>query len=145
MLWDAIPNKELILSVLSYCMFVASLCAALSYQIRDKYNQLLEHPTLSIREHQRLALTISIRIQRVTLFTIFGVIVAVCLATSKIFNYFPNFSDIYFRVVSTGLIIQIVLFILVLLSFREIEQFKTKLESRKRQRDEQKRLLDELS
>lgn len=142
--WLAFPHQDL-LAVLWKFSFVSATCATIGYQVRNKYSELLDHPSLSASEFRRLDFIVNIRRGRVTFFVLFSLLISIMLGGSNLFIYAPNWAAWYFKFICTGLVIEITLFVLVLLSFREIEKFKSRLDERKRSYEERDRLLKKLN
>ncbi|MEE9491985.1 MAG: hypothetical protein V3W04_01215 [Gammaproteobacteria bacterium] len=142
--WLAIPHTDLLAALWKFS-FVAAACATIGYQVRSKYSELIEHPSLTESEFRRLNSIITKRRGHITIFVLLGFLVALLLAMSNLFNHLPEFAPWYFKLVTSALAVEVVFFVYVLLSFREIEAFKTKLEKRKRTSEEKKRLLDKLN
>jgi uncharacterized protein YacL len=142
--WLAFPRKDL-LEILWKFSFVAAVCAAIGYQLRSKYSELMEHPSLSDKEFRRLDSIITKRRSHITFFVLLGFFVSLLLAISNLFNYLPELAPWYFNLVISALAVEVILFIYVLLSFREIESFKTRLDEKKRTSEEKKRLLDKFN
>lgn len=142
--WLAIPHSDLLAALWKFS-FVAAACATIGYQVRSKYNELIGHPSLSESEFRRLDFIITKRRGHITIFVLFGFLVALLLGVSSLFNHLPSLAPWYFKLVTIALAVEVILFVYVLLSFREIEAFKTKLEERKRASEEKKRLLEKLN
>lgn len=142
--WSAFPRSNL-LEILWKFSFVAAVCAGIGYQLRSKYSDLMEHPSLSDSEFRRLASIITKRRSHITFFVLLGFVISLLLATSNLFNSLPKLAPWYFKLVTSALAVEVVVFIYILLSFHEIEAFKTRLDERNRALEEKKRLLDKFN
>lgn len=142
--WLALPSKDLLAALWKFS-FLAAACATIGYQVRAKYSDLIEHPSLSQSEFRRLESIVTQRRKHITSFVLFGFLVALALGASQLFVHIPSIAPWYFKLAVSFLVIEVIAFVFVLLSFKEIEDFKTMLENRKRTAEEKKRLLDKLN
>lgn len=143
-LWVSVPHEKL-LSVLWKIAAIIAGVTAIGYNLKSQLTDVSENEFLTTAESDTLNRTIETRRKRITFYLFFGVFTALYLVLSLIIDSFPKLSPWYFKSVLVATSLQFTLFIYMLQTMSEIDNFKTTLNSRKRKQADKERLLKQLS
>lgn len=137
--------EEASLKALLAVPFTVAGFIAVAFQLRHKLNDTLDSDELSISEAKNLNLLVKARRQRLDIFIVISVVLAAMPIVAQFFNALSKeLLSVIVYVLAIGYIEILYFFVLICLSFGEIEDLNSKLSSRKRKNKKAQELLDKL-
>lgn len=143
-IWLHYPQKGLLVGLASF-VFVPAAAAVIGYQANAKYGELLKKERYTLTEYGRLRSIIQVRLKRVHGYIYFNILLSIILVFARLMQPFPRIASFYFALTSVLLAASVVLFGYILLSFREIDEFASKLDQRHLEDENRRRLLNILN
>lgn len=141
---DVMLEESSLKALLAVPLSIAGFIAV-TFQLRQKLNEALDNEELSISEAKSLNLLVKARRTRLDIFIIISVILAAMPIVAQFFNALSKeLLNVIVYVLAIGYIEILYFFVLICLSFGEIEELNSKLSGRKRKSKKTQELLDKL-